>query len=344
VLQYEKEKIISFMNQEELKKNYILLSRIAKEKKYAQEYLGLLARRGDIGSIRIGKRWYTTVDWFSEFELDVKSKKAEAKVAPQIQISAAQNASLLGGSHISSQVDENVSRKKIEVAEKIFETAKVALVMKKQEEKNIPAAAPVVEENRIKLSASVERKTRQAELTLKRNRRTEDGISAKRVEKRFPTIDLRKEIQPQEQRDAYSVVSERPAPSFFEAAKAGNDLEEAEREETVFSGGTEMFSPSFLPETKEGLPLFQKFAFGFSFVLLFFLIFQVALSLKGRGFGDGKVAGATDEKAENFSNIKFAADYYLKNQDSQMKENVSISQVALRAVLEKEKSSKELEQ
>jgi len=38
---------------EELKKKFVLLSKVAKEKKYAQEYLGLLARRGDIGSIRI---------------------------------------------------------------------------------------------------------------------------------------------------------------------------------------------------------------------------------------------------------------------------------------------------
>jgi hypothetical protein len=69
------------MKQEELKKDYVLLSKIAKEKKYAQEYLGLLARRGDIGSIRIGKRWYTTREWFSEFLADAEAKKAEIKIA-----------------------------------------------------------------------------------------------------------------------------------------------------------------------------------------------------------------------------------------------------------------------
>jgi hypothetical protein len=69
------------MKQEELKKDYILLSKIAKEEKYAQEYLGLLARRGDIGSIRIGKRWYTTREWFSEFLADAEAKKAEMKMA-----------------------------------------------------------------------------------------------------------------------------------------------------------------------------------------------------------------------------------------------------------------------
>jgi hypothetical protein len=67
------------MNQEELKNNYILLSKVAKEKKYAQEYLGLLARRGDVGSIRIGKRWYTTPEWFAEFLSDAEIRKAEIK-------------------------------------------------------------------------------------------------------------------------------------------------------------------------------------------------------------------------------------------------------------------------
>jgi hypothetical protein len=69
------------MSPEELKKNYILLSRVAKEKKYAQEYLGLLARRGDIGSIRIGKRWYTTAEWFSEFLADAEIRKTESRIA-----------------------------------------------------------------------------------------------------------------------------------------------------------------------------------------------------------------------------------------------------------------------
>jgi len=63
--------------QEELKKNFVLLSKVAKEKKYAQEYLGLLARRGDLGSIRIGKRWYTTWEWFQEFLENSEKKKVE---------------------------------------------------------------------------------------------------------------------------------------------------------------------------------------------------------------------------------------------------------------------------
>lgn len=64
--------------QEDLKEKFILLSKIAKEKKYAQEYLGLLARRGDIGSVRIGKRWYTTWEWFEEFLENSQKKKTES--------------------------------------------------------------------------------------------------------------------------------------------------------------------------------------------------------------------------------------------------------------------------
>jgi hypothetical protein len=69
--------------QEDIQKNFILLSKVAKEKKYAQEYLGLLARRGDIGSIRIGKRWYTTWTWFGEFLENGLKKKTES--APEVQ-------------------------------------------------------------------------------------------------------------------------------------------------------------------------------------------------------------------------------------------------------------------
>lgn len=65
---------------EDIQKNFILLSKVAKEKKYAQEYLGLLARRGDIGSIRIGKRWYTTWAWFEEFLECAQKKPSFSKV------------------------------------------------------------------------------------------------------------------------------------------------------------------------------------------------------------------------------------------------------------------------
>jgi hypothetical protein len=64
------------MNSQE-KQKYILLSKIAKEKKYAQEYLSLLARRGDLGSIRIGKRWYTTEQWMNEFIEETARRKEE---------------------------------------------------------------------------------------------------------------------------------------------------------------------------------------------------------------------------------------------------------------------------
>ena len=75
--------------QEDIQKNFILLSKVAKEKKYAQEYLGLLARRGDIGSIRIGKRWYTTWAWFEEFLENSQKKKevvSEVKIAKPVMV------------------------------------------------------------------------------------------------------------------------------------------------------------------------------------------------------------------------------------------------------------------
>lgn len=70
--------------QEDLQKKFILLSKVAKEKKYAQEYMGLLARRGDIGSIRIGKRWYTTWAWFEEF-LENGQKQKKKEIVSEVQ-------------------------------------------------------------------------------------------------------------------------------------------------------------------------------------------------------------------------------------------------------------------
>jgi len=43
-----------------------------------------LARRGDIGSIRIGKRWYTTWQWFEEFLKNSQKKKTENVCEAQV--------------------------------------------------------------------------------------------------------------------------------------------------------------------------------------------------------------------------------------------------------------------
>jgi hypothetical protein len=58
-------------------KEFISLRVAASENKYAQEYLGLLARRGILASVRIGKRWYTTRDWVKEFKSESEKKNSK---------------------------------------------------------------------------------------------------------------------------------------------------------------------------------------------------------------------------------------------------------------------------
>jgi hypothetical protein len=140
--------------QEELKKNFVLLSKVAKEKKYAQEYLGLLARRGDLGSIRIGKRWYTTPEWFAEF-LENSEKKKVGIMSEAVE-----------------EVKENFVEEKISIIHprviverklegKVVEEPAMIPVMVKTKEKEIPSV--------IKVSRDIREIKKEVVLTQKEN-------------------------------------------------------------------------------------------------------------------------------------------------------------------------------
>jgi hypothetical protein len=103
---------------------FISLSKIAKEKKYAQEYLGLLARRGDIGSIRIRKRWYTTWAWFEEFLENGQKKKIESVC--EIKVSQPAMIKELTAVETSSSLADKLSGKSERVAV-IVKTRRVAI-------------------------------------------------------------------------------------------------------------------------------------------------------------------------------------------------------------------------
>ena len=77
-----------------------------------------------------------------------------------------------------------------------------------------------------------------------------------------------------------------------------------------------------------------------SVVLLLVLIIQVGWVYKNElkgiiGIGSGIVAGAQDSKI-NLSVIKNSSAGYLENQGDKVKENISLSRVLIRAVMEKE--------
>ncbi|MCX6766498.1 MAG: hypothetical protein NT170_01810 [Candidatus Moranbacteria bacterium] len=105
---------------EDIRENFVLLSKIAKEKKYAQEYLGLLARRGDIGSIRIGKRWYTTWAWFEEFLENSQKKKIEGaceiKIAQPAMVEPEKIAVAVNPNRDQITIRKNIAVEKINIS------------------------------------------------------------------------------------------------------------------------------------------------------------------------------------------------------------------------------------
>jgi hypothetical protein len=111
-------------------KIFILLSKIAKEKKYAQEYLGLLARRGDLGSIRIGKRWYTTAEWFESFLVDTEKRKEEMRVQMMKQEAKEKKEAAAISSEIKKEVGAvGIKVPDVNIIEKLVEEVKVVPVL-----------------------------------------------------------------------------------------------------------------------------------------------------------------------------------------------------------------------
>ena len=59
----------------EFSERYISLAEAAKQTKYSQEYLSLLARKGKIGAIKFGRNWVITKKDLEEYVKSVKHKK-----------------------------------------------------------------------------------------------------------------------------------------------------------------------------------------------------------------------------------------------------------------------------
>lgn len=280
--------------QEDLKKIFILLSKVAKEKKYAQEYLGLLARRGDIGSIRIGKRWYTTTEWFDELLKDAEARKAETRIEPAENLAVREEKRIEG-----VFLPEKVELKRRGVDERKFEI----------EEKIVPL---------------------------------ESGASSLFKGKRFETIDLRKIgagkfSAPRERLAKKASGVEREAEKS--ARQNAAEQERIIREWKIYSGNV---SPDFADSIPR-VPLFQKFAFSVVAVLLLALLFQAGFIYRDElkklaGFESGVVAGAENKKL-NLAVIKNSSIDYLGNQGDEVRENISLSRVLIRAAMEKSANS-----
>lgn len=346
------------MNKEDLKKNYILLSKIAKEKKYAQEYLGLLARRGDIGSIRIGKRWYTTKEWFAEFLQDAKGRKEGAEqsiVVEKIAIEKKPDCvsfSGLSGIALPLQktevaIEGNVrhTHSRIGILNGAKEE-KVAVIKSIKEERGAgkDEALRIVMPTAARSSSPVQ----QENFAIQAKR-----PSLSRSEMKSSVIDLRNLEKTHEQvQEKEHIIGYRNTPATKEYSERGTEVAQTIKEVDAYwdyelRRNNSILSPAFLKPEQPGMAWFPRLAFGFSFVLLFFLLFQGAFIyrkdiMKLAGLEKGIVAGVSDERKNSLADVRLAADYYIKNQENQMKESVSLSQLMLRAALEKEKSNEEI--
>jgi len=332
---------------EVLKKNFVLLSKIAKEKKYAQEYLGLLARRGDLGSIRIGKRWYTKREWFSEFLADAKERKNQTK-----------SLGLAESADERQEEKKELADKKTEFPERIEEfsvkienSVDISQRGEKDKEKILNLETDCSSLKKLKQEEKVEN------LILKKEKEVETVAVPKIVEpapvvielkpvfkkpfvseKKFETIDLRN------RKDSEASFQER---SFRQLAGEKKILEkkvQMPKEENYllfedWLSGAEQPSPNFFP-TKTRLELFPRFAFSLSMLLLLILLAQLGWVYKNEireifGGRVGTVAGVQDKRVNNLDTIKNSSADYLEEQSGKIKENISLSGVLIRAAIEK---------
>ena len=100
-------------------------------------------------------------------------------------------------------------------------------------------------------------------------------------------------------------------------------------------------SPNFAPVGSE-IGFIPKFAFSMSAVLLLVLLVQIGWVYKNElknmiGFGSGIVAGAEDSKM-GLDVVRNSSIGYLGNQGDEVKENISLSRVLIKAAMEKENS------
>jgi hypothetical protein len=329
--------------QEEMKKNFVLLSKIAKEKKYAQEYLGLLARRGDIGSIRIGKRWYTTREWFSEFLADAEAKKVEMKNAKAgselAELKIPKNADIKK-TYFPEKVDIKMKadevKKEIQKEEKEFP---IKLTSENNWEKLYARKESVVADN-INKQAVEMRKAKIAPTIF-------EAETSFQVKKKFETVDLRKI-----KKEKSLVLQKVPAKSLNGVANTRlNVLQRSDSPQLVkkekkireWKFRSKGSSPNFASDSQR-MSLFDKFAFSAAAVLLLVLIFQFGLVFKNdikkfAGIDSGSVAGAEDSKV-GLSSIKDSSLGYLANQEGRVRENISFSRVLIKAAIERESEEK----
>ena len=293
-----KNKIISNVEIASFGAGFTLLSKIAKEKKYAQEYLGLLARRGDLGSIRIGKRWYTTLDWFSEFEKDAGAKRAQVKIVEE-----------------RTEIIETIALKKEE---------------KQIDHIRIPAGVPdLAGGEKITADKVFVRNAEPVRVLASR-----ENFPYPQVARKLPTINLRKI----ERRVLSNQNPQLPAPRHEDMNNWEDERKpDRVKIWNQARGFSPSFLPeesqglSFFPKFAFGATLVLLFA-----LLFYGGIAHKKDIAKLAGFERGTVAGAESSNVD-LANTKNSSIDFLENRADRVRENISISRVIIRAAMEKEK-------
>jgi len=60
------------LNKTNMNNEFLTMAEAAKVAPYEQGYLSLLARRGELRAKKIGRNWYTKVEWLNEYILKMK--------------------------------------------------------------------------------------------------------------------------------------------------------------------------------------------------------------------------------------------------------------------------------
>jgi hypothetical protein len=323
---------------EDLQEKFILLSKIAKEKKYAQEYMGLLARRGDIGSIRIGKRWYTTWEWFEEFLENSQKKKTESVCEAQVvQLEKAEPEAIALVEKEAQPIKISApiffpKREPVCVAPKVenISTANSGTIRSEVKangnsfgirinKHQAPKAAPLLMQKRIEIKPA-------SRVDIKRQRWSR-SVSAvpKTMANQYASAGGR-DMQ------RYAKNTDLPK-NFLIQKKNENPLP---YKEIKFRKNRDVFSPVFGVNEKMQSSFFPRFVFATGFVMMFLLIAVSGYFAYSDGtFKNGVVAGASDERNSGFSGISSGGEYFLSSTGDKIKESLSVSRVTVEAAREK---------
>lgn len=342
--------------QEDNRENFVLLSAVAKEKKYAQEYLGLLARRGDIGSIRIGKRWYTTWQWFEEF-LENSQKKKE--VAGEVQVAEPLAVEKIAPVEIKAEVP-------YEIVEKIPANVEVPVsvnnltVKSESEKQEIKISMPFVFPEREKVAmvqsaVSIEREEKVAEEPAAVE--TLAGKPAKvaiAVKTRKPGINIQKNVTASEAKPQSGMVRIRTSnqrsakqmavrpqmeSKLMNLSVAARNKYAAPYPEIKIRKKPDVFSPSLPADEITSAPVFGRFAMAMSFATILLLVAASGYFVFSGGLlKSGQVAGASDERNGGFLGIKSDSDLALLSAGDKIKESLSISKLVAEAAKEKQET------